>query len=269
MSGAAIGAAVIGTGMSYGLSQLNKGKGGGQQAGGGITPHQVMSMPTFPWQAPTLKSGADFVQQGLRNLTEGKLPEWWNKFQQPIRRGMERGVNQAFYGSKGLGGPRGIFDQIRSAGALTGVGPKATVSNTNKAAQSYADKRSQIEEYLAGQSLAFGQSQSEKLPWMAAQIGSISPPAQVVGGQSYNTPAQQNPWSGALSSLGGSLAGAMANGAFSQGGMTGGYDYAGQSGQTSIPGSLYSPAEVGRMPSYAQNQFNYIPSQSSYSSYRP
>ena len=187
---------------SAGISALGSMFGGeDKQGGGGVTPYQVISMPTYPWQSPTLETAADFTQKGLRNLTEGKVPEWWNKYQAPVRRGMERGVEQTFYGSGGLGGNRGIMDQVRATGAATGIGPKATVAGTNKALQSYADKRSQIEEYLAGKTLDFGQSQSEKLPWMAAQIGSISPPAQVVGGQPYNMPAQENPWLSAMGQI--------------------------------------------------------------------
>ena len=233
--------------------------GDGQQAGGGVTPSEIMNMPTYAHQGPTLEAGANFVQGGLKDLTAGKLPAWWEQFQQTVRQGMERGVENAFYGATGLGGARGIFDQIRGTGAATGAGPKNTIANTNKALQSYADKYREVGEYLAGQSLTFGQSMAEKLSWMAAQIGSISPPAQVVGGQPYSTPAQANPWSSSLDVL--SKAMPFLTSTMSKG--TGLYDYTVDGG---VGGDPWTQTEISRMPNYAQQQFSQIPT-TGYSNY--
>jgi len=116
---------------------------------------------------------------------------------------MRRGVEQTFYGSP-MGG-RGVMDNVRSAGAAMGVGGAGTMRQTMKANLEYANKLKEVEEFLAKESLAYGTEASKQLPWQAAQIGSISPPAQLAGGQSYSTPAQQNPWMGALSGMASSL----------------------------------------------------------------
>lgn len=181
------------------------GGGGGKTAGVGMTPYKVINMPTYPWQGPTLKTAADFVQSGLRGLTEGELPQWWQKYSEPVRRGLRRGVEETFYGSQGLSPALGVMDQVRSAGAATGIGPKSTMAYTAKAMKDYMTKRQEIDEYLASKALSYGEQASFKYPWMAAQVGAISPPAQVVGGEPYNIPAQADPWLQGIEAISGVL----------------------------------------------------------------
>ena len=176
---------------------------GGNKKGEGVgqSPYNVISMPTYSHQEPLLRSGADFVQQGLADLTAGKLPQWWQKYQKPVRQGMQQGVGDAYYGTGGLQG-RGILDQVRSTGAALGTGPRATVSRENQALVDYSNKLQQIDQYLAGQSLDYGKTAAQQLPYQAAQIGNISPPSQVVGGQPYNMPADQDPFGDLMGTFG-------------------------------------------------------------------
>lgn len=165
----------------------------GKEASYGMTAPQVVTMPTYTHQEPTLRSAADWIQKSFADLQEGQLPQWWSKLQQPVRQGMQRGVKEAYFGSPGLQS-QGIMDMARSSGALMGTGPKATQARENKAMNDYATRLQQVEEMLAQSSLGFGQQLSQYLPNQAGYIGSISPPAQMVGGVPYQTPEETSPW---------------------------------------------------------------------------
>lgn len=192
---------MIGSGVG---SYFGSGGGGGGSsntgAGVGQTPYSVISHPTFPWSAPMLQTSSEFISKGLQDLTSGEVPTWWKKYQQPVREGMQRGVEQAYYGGQGMGG-RGVIPTASDVGSITGVGPKATQANVNKALVDYANKMSQIDEYLAGKTLEFGSEQSKTLPYMAA-MQPQGPPVTVSGGQMYNIPASEDAWSGVWGGLG-------------------------------------------------------------------
>lgn len=197
------GSALIAGGTALATHDWEGGGGGDSQAGVGQTPYQVFSMPTYGHQEQTLKTAADFTRKGLEDLTAGQVPAWWKKYQQPVREGLLRGVEETFYGSAGLGGAKGVMQQLRSAGGAAGVGPKSTMAYVAKGLKDYMTKRQQVEEYLAGKTMEYGQEASKSLPWQAAQIGSISPPSQLVGGSAYNIPAQSGGQMDIMKALGG------------------------------------------------------------------
>lgn len=197
----AIGGAAITSAVGVGSQMMSQGERKG--AGVGMTPTQVVTMPTFPWSAPTLKTSADFIRKSMDDMQQGNLPQWWGRMQQPIQQGMQRSARQAYFGSPGLSGGS-IMDQVRSGSAALGTGSGVGAARENKVLSDYANKMKQIDEYMATQSLAYGQEAAKTLPYQAA-MQPQGPPAQIVGGQPYNMPADPDPWGEAFGGIASAL----------------------------------------------------------------
>lgn len=176
------GVAIAGIGAAGGIasSAMNKGKGKS-----GVTGPQVVQMPTYPWTEGLQKTSADFISQNIERMSEGKFPQYFEKASPQIREGMGRQLRETFYGSP-MGGP-GIMDTVRSAGAATGAGPASTIQQTNKAAQAYATKSQEIDEYMAKLGVGIMQKDAYSFPALA-QNQAKGPDAKVIGGQGYNIP---------------------------------------------------------------------------------
>ena len=226
-----------GAGMSMFGNNKNKGSPGGWA---------VQQMPTWSWNEGVRKTAADYASQGLQNMQQGRFAPWYENAMPAMRESMSRGNRQAYYGVPGE--RTGAMNAGMEAGALTGLGPRGANANVLKLGRSYADRESQIDEYLQKMGVDVNlQSQGTYLN--SINQAPQGPPSQVVGpwpgSQGYQ---QGTDWGGLMQNLGGVASGI--NGMMNQGGGDSGYFRALGQNQDTSPGLQnpyqgYSPANSG------------------------
>lgn len=125
----------------------------------------------------------------------------WLQYAPELRAKQERLLYNRMYGSPGLQGP-GVMQNVMSTGAITGVGPKATMAGMQKAMYDYNQSGREIDEMMArmgyqSKENALNRATSMSLP---THVG-----GQVVGG--YPAQAGQDYIGPALSQLGSTIGG--------------------------------------------------------------
>ena len=175
MSWGMIGASAIGAGASLYAS--------GQNKGSGTTGPSVIKFEEYPWTAPTQRSSAEFVQQNIQRMSEGKLPAYFDKVSPQIKAGMRRGLDQTYFGGQGMKGP-GVMQQVRNTGAALGTGPRAVLARENKALYDYSSKAQEIDEYMAKLGVDIQSRAAVAFPQLVNNM-KRGPQQQVVGGVAY------------------------------------------------------------------------------------
>jgi hypothetical protein len=118
-------------GLAGGLGSMFGGGGEGQPgSGGGV----YLQPNDFPWMTDRLKQ--DYGQE----------PEWWKKIKPEMQAGMEQDTYETYYGTPGQ--RTGVMQGAVQAGAMTGIGPKATNANVSKVGSQYATARRQISDFI-------------------------------------------------------------------------------------------------------------------------
>lgn len=196
MSWIAVGTTAVNVGASvYGASQA--GKGGSQGP-------QVVTGPQYSFTEPRLRLTSDFISDNLQRLQAGKYPAYYEGALPGIKKGLKRDLRTTFFGGQGLGEGQGIVGEARSTGAVTGIGPKATVAQVNKALSTYATKEQEIDEYLTKIGVDFSaQTQGQVLaasgqlpggPGSTTLPGSSAPPGPNYGLEAANALGQAAPY---------------------------------------------------------------------------
>ena len=194
--------------------------GGKNKGKSGVTQPQVVTMPQYSFTEPRLNQTSDFISQNIQRMSEGKLPAYLDKAMPSMRNNMARQNRSTYFGSPGQGGP-GVLDAVKSAGAATGIGPKATMMQTNKALYDYGTREKEIDEYLTKLGVDVMQEDAYRFPSMSMQMPK-GPDAQIVGGQSYNQPQKPDYMGQAIGAIGNAVGQMDWGGGTSGGGGAGG-----------------------------------------------
>ena len=166
MSGVALGTAVIGAGMSYGLNQI--GSGGGQKA---TDPGwQWLPTPQLPQAKQAYGNYFDYLSGGLQSLQEGKPPTWFQNWAPLEEKQRKNALTGTYYG-KGAGAAGGNFGPgvlATQQGADVAAGRRGAGAGSNYANQlnQYAYGNKQIDDYLS--QLGAGAMQQEETNLMNA-----------------------------------------------------------------------------------------------------
>lgn len=182
---------------------------------------QTITSPTFSFNEPAREASSNFLVSQLESVGRGELPQFFQNQIPLLRRGLDRGLNQSFFGLPGRRN-EGSVSQALSAGALTGLGPRAGIANVNKQLQNFTQQSQQIDEFIAAQGVNVANQVAQNFP---GQINAApqGPPSQsfVVPGQAATSGFLSDTLgtalgtfaSGGLSSLAGGLGGLFSSGA--------------------------------------------------------
>ena len=199
MSWIAIGTTAVSIGGSmYSANQAKKNKGKS-----GVGPAQVVTSPQYSFTEPRLQQTSDFISSNIQRMSEGKLPSYLDKAMPSMRQTMSTQNKNTYFGSPGQQGP-GILDSVKSAGAATGIGPKATMMQTNKALYDYGEKETEIDRYLTKLGVDVMQEDAYRFPSMSNQMPQ-GPQATVIPGSSYNVPQSPDYMGTAMQGIAGAL----------------------------------------------------------------
>lgn len=132
--------AMLGTSI---FGAVNAGKQKGQAGGGG----GIYVHPEYSWTQPQLKAIADHNIQTISSIDQGGEPLYWSRAKKKIQAGLDRGVQQTFFGTQGY--RQGSVQAGLEASSALGVGPKAGAANVNRTLQRYEDANKAIDEFIA------------------------------------------------------------------------------------------------------------------------
>jgi hypothetical protein len=111
---------------------------------------QAVTLPQFSFDEPSRRASSNFLVEQLQAVGRGELPQFFQNQVPLLRRGLDRGLRQTFFGQPGRRG-EGLVSQAASLGALTGAGPRATTANVNKQFQNFSNQAQAIDEFIAQQ----------------------------------------------------------------------------------------------------------------------
>ena len=194
--------AILGSAASAGIGMLGSLFGGDEEGKQGMSGPQVITLPEYSWTQDNLRQSGEFVADNIQSMSEGKYPAYYQKAMPYIKENMGRSLKETFYGSP-MGGP-GVMDQIRSTGAATGVGPKATNAMTSKAMLEYSNKAQEIDEFLHQMGVGLTERGSYNFPALVNQAPR-GPATAVMGGMQYNQPPQTSGIWDAMGSMAGNM----------------------------------------------------------------
>jgi hypothetical protein len=221
---------ILGAVAPAALGALGSMFGGKQEGGGGITPMQWNQNPQYDFTEPRLRQTSDFLSQQMDALGRGEMPAWYQNAMPQLRQGMMRGAGEWLYGGP-MSGP-GAMSEARAGGAAMGLGPRATMAQSNKAMDKYGSMTSAIDEYLTGRGVDIAQQGSTAFPQLMMGMPQ-GPQGSWSGGVPYSMPTRPNYMGDAI----GKFAGNMDWG--SLGGMFGGIGSGGGVGT----GQMYAPGK--------------------------
>jgi hypothetical protein len=173
---------------------------GGDGGGTYVQPNEFLQYPQYSYTEPRIRLTSDFVSDNIQNMAEGNFPSYYQKAYPKLRENLSRQNYQTYFGRPGQ--RTGAVQGAMEAGAMTGIGPKATNFQVNKQLQDYADKETAIDEYLTKLGVDITSSASVQFPQLSNQIPQ-GPQGQVVQGRVVNTGKADSPWT-ALASIFGS-----------------------------------------------------------------
>jgi len=174
------GAAVVGAGMNmYSASQME-----GPESG-----YDVVESPTYDWAEGSQKDANTYMRDQLNQMQRGEEPQWMQNTLGPMQQQMQQSNRDRFYGSAGR---PGVLRDVQGMGAVTGIGPKATMAKSMQAEYDFMTEGNKIDQYI--NSLKFGHMSqaSQTVPQQLAGMPR-GPESQVVSygggaGQTMNQP---------------------------------------------------------------------------------
>jgi hypothetical protein len=174
-----VGASLIGSGV-------NKLFGGGEEAQSGFN---VVSQPLFGHTEQGQAAASGFLQQQLKDLGEGRLPGFFEAQRPLLERGFQRGLSRSFFGLPGRRS-EGALSQAVSLGALTGVGPRASVKLGERQLQNFTQQSQAIDEFIAKQGVDIARETALNAPRSLGALplgpSSTAVPFQTPGRQGLN-----------------------------------------------------------------------------------
>jgi hypothetical protein len=144
---------------------------------------QTVTQPTFGFNEPAREASSNFLVEQLQSVGRGELPSFFQNQIPMLRRGLDRGLRQSFFGLPGRRG-EGTVSQALSAGALTGLGPRAGIANVNKQLQNFTNQSQAIDEFIASQGVNVANQVAQNFP------GVINAAPQGPPSQSFMVPGQ-------------------------------------------------------------------------------
>lgn len=197
-----------------------QGSGAGQT---GYTGATVVTHPQYSFTEPRRRLASDFVSQNIQRMSEGRYPAYYEQALPQLREAQQRPLREQYFGSP-MGGS-GILEAQRSAGAATGLGPRQTTAQTNKALLEYSNKERQIDEYLTKMGVGIMQADAYRFPQLSQQMQG-GPDVSVFGPQPFGVPERPNytgqalggmaenmPWGNIVQGVGGMFGGGGEGGA--------------------------------------------------------
>jgi hypothetical protein len=255
-----LGVMALGSGLSYGLSQMNQG-GKSAQAGG----YQWNATPENPLAKRLKTTQYDYLANGLDALAAGKPPTWFQQYR-PLEEAQRKNALSGQYygagagaaGSKGYAGyggsggnafAPGVFKQQQAADVAAGRRGSGGGSNYAKQLALYQQQMQDIDNYLSQMGAASMQT-AEQTYLQGAQ--GVSQYAQGSWGGFDATEAQASPYQQI-----GSAVGAMTPYfASMMGQMGGGSSQYGQALNSSTGAQIAQPLYGGQpAQSHVYNQF--------------
>lgn len=187
-------------------------------------------------QSPTGKYAADYYQKAMEGFATGDPWRGYGDIEQLMKRKLQRGQTEAFYGTPG--NRYGAYSTGMETGALAGLGGGRTQANLRPLQNQWLTGSQAIDEFLAGQR---AQAMQQREGTMLQTGLALSQPyhGQVVPYMNPGTAPTPSPWA---SIAGGALAG-MDFGSMFGGGGGGGQNFAQFRASTPPPGQtdLYRP----------------------------
>jgi len=229
----AIAAPIIASVASSALSSATQKKGeAGQMGYDYVTPQSVGE------QSPTGKYMADYFQQAMQGFATGEPWRGYGDYEQLMKRKLQRGQTEAFYGTPGQ--RYGAYSTGMETGALAGLGGGRTQANLRPLQNQWISGSQAIDEFLAQQGTTAMQQREQTL--LNTGMGLSQPyGSQAIPYSNPGTDTQQSPWA---SMLGGALGGV------NWGSMFGGGTTAGTSGSAPTYTSYGAGASGSSTPTY-------------------
>jgi hypothetical protein len=180
--------------------------------------------PQYSFTEPRRRLMSDFVSDNITRAGRGEAPAYFDRAEPMMRRGLERGVQNTYFGRPGdrTGSVQGALE----AGALAGTGSRPGTANVNKALQRYEEAGLGIEEFISKERMRSTED-SVKMSLYASNQMAAGPAAQYVSGQGPQTSEGSMPWLSEIAGMMGQNAPAISDaigGLFGGGGASGGWE---------------------------------------------
>jgi len=117
----------------------------------GTAPQRVntwLENPQYDWTQPLLKKQAGFYSDEMDRIQRGEAPSYWGGLETSLRNQQMQPLEQSYFGREGERGGS-MVDIAKSAGAMTGLGPRGTNANVTKQLRDFSQERSRIEDYIS------------------------------------------------------------------------------------------------------------------------
>jgi len=191
--------ALAGTAISVGTSMYanKKNKGTPGQMG-----YDIITPPSIGEQSGTGKYMADYWTKAMQGLATGEPWRGYGDYEQLMKRKLQRGQQEAFYGSSG--NRYGAYSTGLETGALTGLGGGRTQASLKPLQNQWLTGSQAIEEFLASEGAKAMQQREQT--GSQAMLGLSQPYSQQV--MPVNIPgveAQASPWASALGTIAGGI----------------------------------------------------------------
>lgn len=165
--------------------------------------------------SPTGIYGSDYWQRAMSGLATGEPWRGYGDYEALMKRKLQRGQKEAFYGTPGS--RTGAYQTAMETGAITGLGAGQTQRSMRPLQNQWITGSQAIEEFLAQQGAQAMQQREQTLLGYGSQL---SQPYQGQVVPYAGTPAQESPWA----KLAGSAMGAIDWGSLgSKAGGSGGF----------------------------------------------
>jgi hypothetical protein len=199
---------------------------------------QTVTSPTFGFNERARNISSGFLTDQLQAVGRGELPEFFQQQIPALRAGLDQGAATTFFGQPGRRG-EGLVSQALGIGAQTGVGPRAAVAGTNKQLQNFAQRKKDIDQFIAQQGVQIANQVAQNFP------GQINAAPQGPPSQSFVVPGQAGTEGFLSKTLGqatGALLGAATGNPFAAlGGIFGG----GGGGGNAVAGNIGNSFNLG------------------------
>lgn len=139
--------------------------------------YDIVKMPQYSFTESNMNRLSDQLNADYTRLNMGQAPEYWQNALPTLRKGMSDPLYKTYYGRPGE--RSGLVHQAQSAGAMTGIGPKATFAQMQKQMKDYSEQESQIDAYLTGLGVDIMNQQAQNIPTMLMNMPR-GPESQVV-----------------------------------------------------------------------------------------
>jgi hypothetical protein len=162
-------------------------KGGG--GGGGQTGYDLITPQQRPYDEANQNQLYSYGSDMLNRSKQGLAPAYFENSVYDLRKMMSDPLYRTYYGSPGQ--RTGTVQNAFNMGAMTGLGPKASMAQGQKAMYDYSQQESAIDQYLAALKMQSMQNQETTgLSTLQGLPSNYATPQQA----SYANADPENPW---------------------------------------------------------------------------